>query len=449
MKTIFISLFIFLIGCRIVYGEGAQTPSEGDAIHLYGINNPKVSELIAIAIANNSDIAASLADIKIREAMESVESSLDNPRFEFGMDTMTTKMFSISEEFPFFGKLSLKSDIAKIDTKLSRTSNIDLKNNLIMDVKLAYLQIEFIDRSIELTEKNKGILKDLVKIAETKYAVGNGLQQDVLKSQLELSSILNGLIILKQNRQSAVVRLFTLLNRANENTPFEPTAPLIITPFNKTLAELKEMAINNSPVLSSGRLDTDKAQLKYNLAHKGYYPDFELKLSYTTANSIIPDFFTATIGVSIPLWFESRQKKEVTASEFEIKRSQEQYNSALNNLTFKLKEVLSKIEATKDQVELYKTGIIPQAELSLQSAISGYQVNNIDFLTLSNTQSELYRYEIDYNQLIKEHEAAIAELSAIVGLELFSEGSALNAQEKLFNEGSALNPQRVSDPLNP
>jgi len=402
MKTIFIILSLLMITSGIAFSEG--------------IDNPRVEELISTALANNPNLKAYSANTNSAQAMESVESTLNDPKFEFGIDTMSTKMFAISQEFPFFGKLSLKGDIAKVDTKLSTSAFIDAKNTLIMDVKLAYLQIEFLDRTIELTEKNKLLLKKLVNIAETKYAVGNGFQQDVLKAQLELSSTLNSLVMLKQLRQTAVAHLYTLLNSDVSNTSFEITQPLTMTPFVKTFETLKEMAVNNSTILNSGRLETEKAKLKQDLAQKGYYPDFDLKLSYATSTTIIPDNFTATIGVSIPLWFDSKQKKQISSAEFESEGSQQRFNAALNNVSYKILELLSIIERSKDQVELYKNGILPQAELSLKSAVSGYQVNNIDFLTMSSAKSDLYKYQIEYNEFIKEHEAAIAELTAIVGI---------------------------------
>ncbi|MBF0473695.1 MAG: TolC family protein [Nitrospirae bacterium] len=409
MKIILISILILLISSVSVFGEG--------------INNPRVVELVSSALANNPILKAASASINSSQAMESVESSFNDPKIEFGIDSMSTKMFSLSQEFPFFGKLSLKGDIAHVDTKLSTSTFIDAKNSLIMDVKLAYLQIEFIDRSIELTEKNRQLLKKLVSIAETKYAVGNGLQQDVLKAQLELSSTLNSQGILKHDRITAVARLNTLLYKELISDSFEVTQPLTMTPFDKTFEEIKALAVDNSTVLSSAKLENEKAKLKRDLAQKDYYPDFMLKFSYTTSNPIISDYFTAIIGVSIPLWF-SKQKNEVNSAEFEIESSMQRYNAALNNVSYKISELLSIIDRSKEQIELYKNGIIPQAELSLNSAVSGYQVNNIDFLTMSSAQSELYKYQIDYNEFIKEHEAAIAELSAIVGLELPFEGSA-------------------------
>ena len=410
MKKILIIILLCLVTSGIAYSEAISYKDEGFISY-----KERLNDLIALALASNPNLKAASTNVLGSEAMESADTSLNDPKLEFGMDSMLAKMVSISQEFPITGKLSLKGDIAKLDTKLSSTTFTDTKNSLIMDVKLTYFQIEFLDRSIEIAQKNKELLKQLISIVETKYSVGSGFQIDVMKSQLELSNVLNNLVILKQGRDTAVARLNTLLNR-DIHTPFEVTAPLTVTPFAYAFNDIMILTETNSTLLQSSKIETEKRRLTQSLAKTEYYPDLMIKLSYTQ-NPVTPDVYSAFIGVTIPIWINSRQSK-VAGAEIGIKESIERYSASFNNLSFKIMEILSVIERSKTQIDLYKTGIIPQAELALGSAVSGYQVNSVDFLTLTSLRLELFKYEIEYNEFIKEHEAAIAELSAIVGLEL-------------------------------
>ena len=49
----------------------------------------------------------------------------------------------------------------------------------------------------------------------------------------------------------------------------------------------------------------------------------------------------------------------------------------------------SMLQRTERQLELYKTGIIPQASIQVKSALSAYTVNKIDFMTLLDSQMTL------------------------------------------------------------
>ncbi|MDP3039464.1 MAG: TolC family protein, partial [Deltaproteobacteria bacterium] len=86
-----------------------------------------------------------------------------------------------------------------------------------------------------------------------------------------------------------------------------------------------------------------------------------------------------------------------------------------NEIRFMVSEKLTEIERAERQLELLKTGIIPQATLSLDSAMSAYRVNKVDFMTLLDNLMTLFKYEIQYYRLITEHRKNIAEIEAAVG----------------------------------
>jgi cobalt-zinc-cadmium efflux system outer membrane protein len=75
----------------------------------------------------------------------------------------------------------------------------------------------------------------------------------------------------------------------------------------------------------------------------------------------------------------------------------------------------SMIERVERQIELYQTGIIPQAGLQVSSATSAYRVNKVDFMTLLDSQMTLYRYELEYHQALTEYEKNVANLEATIG----------------------------------
>jgi outer membrane protein TolC len=89
-----------------------------------------------------------------------------------------------------------------------------------------------------------------------------------------------------------------------------------------------------------------------------------------------------------------------------------------NEILFMVADMTAMSNQRERQYELYRTGIIPQANLQVQSAMSAYRVGKADFLTLLDSQLTLYRYEIEYHQAITEYEKSIANLEAVVGKRL-------------------------------
>ena len=88
-----------------------------------------------------------------------------------------------------------------------------------------------------------------------------------------------------------------------------------------------------------------------------------------------------------------------------------------------------------EQALLFKDGIIPQATAALDSAVAGYQVNKVDFLTLLNNQITLFKYEIEYFKTLTKHETKLAEMEEVVGVpvEGWKKWNADDADEKDIN----------------
>jgi outer membrane protein TolC len=80
-----------------------------------------------------------------------------------------------------------------------------------------------------------------------------------------------------------------------------------------------------------------------------------------------------------------------------------------------ISDKLTEIERVEKQMELLKTGIIPLATLSLDSAMSSYRVNKVDFITVLDSLMTLFRYEIQYYRLLTDSRKSIAEIEAAVG----------------------------------
>src|SRR6266702_7538940 len=126
---------------------------------------------------------------------------------------MTQKVIGISQQLPFWGKRDLKGEVAAKEAESYRWQLEERKLELRRMVAETYYQIYFADRSLAIVDKNVRILDDFVTLAETKYSVGQGAQQDVFKAQVERSKMLDMRISLEGQRKSLQANLNALLYR--------------------------------------------------------------------------------------------------------------------------------------------------------------------------------------------------------------------------------------------
>ncbi len=383
--------------------------------------NPQLQSFYSVILADSVKIPQSGA---LPDPILSLNIlNLPTNSFAFDREPMTGKQIALKQIFPFPGKLNLKEKISKEDVAISKANYNEYRNLMIKDLKVEYYDLFFIDKAIEITDKNQRLLQEFAKIAETKYAVGKGLQQDVLKAQVELSKMIDKLIQLEQKRKVKQAQINTILNQSVNSPLGEPVEPEFII-FEKTLDTLQNLARSNRPLLMAWEVARKQSNLKVDLAKKDYWPDFSIFLAYTQRDELRNgnpgyDFLSGGISLNIPLYSGSKQSKKVAETRYSKSMIDERYRQVLNQVFFELENKLTSVEKNVKLVELFKTRIIPQASQSVESALIGYQTDKVDFLTLINNQITLFNYQIDYYRVLSDYHKDIASIEFVTGTPLF------------------------------
>ena len=395
-----------------------------------------VNQLVDEALQNNPEILAAKKKWEVYKERIPQASALEDPMFSFGIinlptsfsfhqEDMTMKEFSISQKFPFPGKRPLMKEMASKEAEAVSTEIQAKVHQIIRDVKAAYYDLSHVYRTTEVVKKNKEILENFAKIAETRYAVGEGIQQDVLKAHVEVSKMLDDLIMLDQRKRALEAKLKALLNRPPETQVGEP-GEVIFTKFPYTLEELQKMALEMNPTLKGMKKMIEAKEKAYALAKREYYPDFNFRFAYGQRDKLMgmrqDDMLTGMVEINIPIFYKSKQEPKVAEKKAEILAAEAQYRAMKNEVLFMIADMSSMTQRVERQIDLYKTGIIPQASLQNNSAMSAYRVNRADFMTLLDSQMTLYKYELEYHQALTEYEKSVAGLGATIGKPLFEKG---------------------------
>jgi len=389
----------------------------------------KLDLLIEEALQNNPEILASKKRWEVFKEKIPQARALPDPMFGFGIvslptnfsfrdEDMTMKELSVSQMFPFYGKRRLMGEMAEKEAEAVFKEIQERTNRIIKEVKATYFELSYNYRSTEITQRNKEILESFVKIAETQYALGMGIQQDVLKAHVEVSKMVDDLIMLGQKRRALEAKLNALLNRSPEVSVGEP-AEVIFKKLPYAIDELQKMAVEINPTLQGMKKMIEAKEKAYELAKREYYPDLTLKFAYGQRDNGPEmkrrDMLTGMMEINIPIFYKSKQERKVAETKADIQVIEAQYRAMKNEILFMITDMGSMIQRVERQLELYKTGIIPQASLQINSAMSGYRVGKADFMTLLDSRMTLYRYELEYHQALTEYHKNVTSLEAVVG----------------------------------
>lgn len=384
-----------------------------------------IKELVDEALQNNPEIIASRYSLEAMKAIPSQASSWPDPEVSISIEKIpegsldikeAEKIYSLSQSFPFPGKPYLRGKIAQWEVEKSSAQYRATVLRVIAQLKLAYYDLYLINKSIEITNKNIDILKNLAKTAESRYAVGKGIQQDVVRAQVELSRLYETLEILKGKKEATEALIRSILNRPPQASIGIPE-DIRKTEFNFDFSELLDIALKQSPELYSVKTDVEKNKTSLELARREYFPDFNAKLAMRQMDGSITGY-DAMVGMSIPIYFYWKQKKGVEEKTNFLSEALKRQEAAVQSITFRLRDLYVKIKTSDRVLSLYEKAIIPQAVISFESAIKAYETGLVDFLTPLESLIRLLNDELSYYTEFTNYQQNIARIEEIIDREI-------------------------------
>jgi outer membrane protein TolC len=335
-------------------------------------------------------------------------------------DPSSARQLMAEQMIPYPGKTRLRTEIASRDADAETLAYEAVARGVAAEVKQAYFDLAYIDRSLAILQKNREALEEFEKVTEIRYSVGKAAQRDVLRAQLEVTRLFQRATLLNQQRRTLEAQLNSL-----RNVPIDSPvgAPAIVQPstFVYTQDQLQDAAQANYPVLKQRRTMVDQNRLSVDLARKEVRPDFSVGYTYMQRDGL-PDMYGITLSTSLPLFRRRKQDMAIAEAAANLESARQMQANELTVLRYQVQQDFLEIQATEQLLKLYSQGIAPQSSLTLESSIASYETGGVDFLNvLSNFQSVIDA-ELDYHMQVTNHEKALARLEEVTGLILIQQG---------------------------
>ena len=327
------------------------------------------------------------------------------------------RMIGVSQEFLYPGKRSLKTNIATIEADAERWNVESTRRRLAADLKSAYFEYVFVDRSLAVLARNKDRLDQFRQIAEARFSVGKAIQQDVIKAQLEVSLLIERQALLDQQRTALGATINGLLYR-------RPDAPLNVAldyepaPLPGTVEELRRLVQQNNPMLKRDEKAIDRGQQMLALAKRDLLPDFAVNVTTQQMAGGMPWMYGVDIMVKVPLYWQRKQRPLIAEAAASLESGKQMRDNTLAQALAQVTAIYAMASTSNRLSILYGDSVLPQARLALESSLASYQVGNADFLTVLTNFVTVLNYEITYEEQNARYHAALARLEPLVGVDL-------------------------------
>jgi outer membrane protein TolC len=379
----------------------------------------------------NPELAMDAADAEA--AVWRVESSgtLEDPRlsyaasnvpvgeWDFDSTPLSGHQFFLRQKLPFPGLLRAREEAAQASARAAESSLVDRQRLVAGAVESTWAELGFAQHALAITARNIDLLRQLNQVAVAKYRVGTGLQQDVLRAQVELTVLLETQLQREAERAQAAAVLVALLDLPAGTQIPSTTAigdPSRLPELEPLLARIEQ----SSPLLlqQAHRIEENR-KLERATELEGY-PDVDLGLGYRIRRDVVgdpvngDDFVGADLTLRLPV-NRSKWRSRLAERRALVRREEARYRRMRADLYGRIRTAFAELARADAESRLLETGLVPQARQSLEASRSGYEVGRIDFLSLLDSQVRLLDAELRRVRAVADRRVAYAALEAAVG----------------------------------
>ncbi len=386
--------------------------------------------LLALAKANNPDYAGMRFEAQAASERVTPAGALPDPRLRTELMDITrmgeqnptllpgnvgSTRYTLMQDLPWFGKRGLKQDIAQFEADASQRKAEGGWTELAARVKSVQAQRHYLQRNAQLTQEILDLMQRLEQIAQLRYAGALAAQQDVIRSQVEQTSMKSELIALEGEARQADARLNALLARPSAAPLAAPeSARAVPAQLNRSALEARLQSRN--PQLFAQEALLQAAGKGRDLAYSNRYPDFTLSIAPTQYQTAIKEW-ALMVEVNIPLQQASRRAQESEAQAM-FSAAQSRKEALANQLLSDLAENLAGIDAAQRSEALVTSSLLPQAELGLRSALAAYENGKVDFATVLDAQRQIRQAKQTRIKAQLEAQMRLAEIEKLAGDDL-------------------------------
>ncbi len=326
------------------------------------------------------------------------------PHFEFNRSDFTEVDAELSQEIPWPGSLGARSGAARAAAVTGRAEERATRRDVTVAMAEAYYRLRYAVSALATLRRQLSLLDAAVQLSTTRYATGTAPQSDPLQAKLQRDRLQSEAFVLESDYVSALAAVNALRNRSSGDSlsveVIDATAVRAAVSPLAAAESLTALALGEHPRLAARRAAVDQATRMIQVERLGARPDFTLTARYGYRPPFegqfkFPDFFSAFIGLRLPIWAWRKQNRLADAARADSAAAAAELRDTELQLSREVTEGAARVEAAQRRLVLLVDGVLPAAQGTVESVLRSYQVGRAEFLTLLSVEDSRYRAELE------------------------------------------------------
>lgn len=285
-------------------------------------------------------------------------------------------MLSVEQEIPNPSKLSANKNYLASKAAAEQESRSAQFNKLRSEAKAMYYQWLIAEEKLNVLKENERIMELMLKLARLRYPYNQGSLGNIYKGEGRLSQVQNMMQMTNGEIEESSFRLKSLMNLAPDSKIMIDTATQINYEANQLIYDTAALSQQRSDIRQIDKT-IEVMRLNQQLQRYQARPDFKIRFDHMQPIGNMPTQFTAMAMVSIPIapWSSKMYRSEVKGMQYGIEAMKKGREAILVETRGMLAGMASQLNRMEQQLENYKTKIIPALRKNYQTLMLAYEEN--------------------------------------------------------------------------
>jgi outer membrane protein, heavy metal efflux system len=387
-----------------------------------------LARLTAQALAANQSLQASQAAARAAVSRIGPAGALPDPMLSAGVMDLTLPRFAfresdftevdleLSQEFPWPGSLGARSQAARAEARRAGADVAARRREIVVRTAELYYRLRYVVTARATLQRQRRLLATAVEIATARYATTSAPQSDPLQARVAMARLDAEDADLAEQQAKVGAELKALRNvRGSERLTIElirpETVPLV--PHVGRGAGLTPDSLPSHPRLAARRAAFEAAERNIRVEQLGARPDFSITTRYG-ARPLGADFFSAFVGIRVPLWAGRKQSRLADAARADADAARAELAEETVVLEAELEAAQAAVASGETRLRLLTTQVIPSAWATVEAVLRSYRVGQAPFLNVLAAEDSFYRAELDAAMVAAEHLTHLVVLEQLV-----------------------------------
>ncbi|NQU12147.1 TolC family protein [bacterium] len=380
-----------------------------------------LTDAVALARTNHPTLAAARQRVEAAGGHAQQARLWPNPELELSVEDLpvndgglsrSQNMIGLAQTVPFPGKKRLDAQIGRQAVSVAEREYLAREREVVRAVTAAFCRTLAAQKKAGVAEELVALNRSLVDAARQRISAGATGDQERLRAEIEQERASVELSAAQRELTEARQALAQTMGR-----PHEPLGPLAgelraqVPALDVDAASARMLA--QHPTLRGTVAARERAELELRRAKLEPLPDVTLGVAGGHNNAERETVMEFRVSLPLPLFDRAQGRGRETralaaAARYDVTATEQQLVSELN-------QVAARLHAASEQVNAYRSRILPRAEEALKLVQAGFAAGKFGFLDLLDTQRTAAATRLTYLDKLLELNLALADLEALTG----------------------------------